>query len=179
MKRNIGKKGSVTINTIITMFFVICIITSSIIATKGLYKLSTENKDMSMKDYEAKLAESLCQINFYYSIEEAYIKSNGSEEFCNSFNNFASQYFINVFEKKYCYSDKVSIDYFYDKENIIVEDAFVEFSIVIKYKNKSIERNTIKRCMIENPYKKFSIGKNEKKLNLTKEEVKNLFKYLD
>lgn len=173
------KRGSMTINSVISMFFVMCVIASSIVATRGYYNLSFENRELTINDYESSLAQSVCQINFYYSIEDAYLKSKDSEDFMNCFKNFDQQNFIYVFEKRYYYSDKVIINYFYDGKNINIEDDFIEFSIILNYKDKSIKRKTVKRCQILNPYKVFNIDNDYEKLDLENEEIKKLFKYLD
>ena len=58
------KRGSMTINSVISMFFVMCVIASSIVATRGYYNLSFENRELTINDYESSLAQSVCQINF-------------------------------------------------------------------------------------------------------------------
>ncbi|CAK7010014.1 MAG: hypothetical protein PEPC_00406 [Peptostreptococcus russellii] len=65
------------------------------------------------------------------------------------------------------------------EKNINIEDDFIEFSIVLNYKDKSIKRKTVKRCQILNPYKVFDIDNDYEKLDLENEEIKKLFKYLD
>ncbi|WP_101773002.1 hypothetical protein [Peptostreptococcus faecalis] len=174
------RKGNLSINVFMCIIFLTSSIISCTMIIKKLNDFKTINMELVKNDYDAELAESVVRLNFYYAIEEAYNNTNSELEFKEAFSRFESEYFNNIFEKKYFNNENSfisNVEKSKEYSNIYMEEDYIDFFLMIKYKKEGITRDSIRKCRIKNPYRSIE-GLNENKRELEEDEVKNLFMIL-
>ena len=193
IKPNKNKSGSVSLSSLICLNILVIIIISSMLAYQNLMRYEKSSRSLAQNDYEAKIGPVCAEINYLYSIKNAYESTNSAAEFERYFATMDRLGHRRVYKKEYYNDERVTIKSIAENSRVNIDNTSIEFSIACIFKDELdprhvpgkyftskkdyIQRYISKRCQIINPYLKYNIKTPEEKRNLTYEEIKTLFSY--
>lgn len=189
------RSGNLSLNSLICLNLLVVLIVSSMVAYQNLINYNKNNILLTEYYYDSSICSMCVQINYLYSIKDAYEKTNSADKFDIYFAEINRPGHTNASKKKFYKDDRVSFFVIAGNEPIKKVGPSIEFSAFCNYKvapdykklpkkifdvnGDFIRLGNCRRCQITNPYIKYNIKNPDEKRPLTNEEIKSLFKYTD